>query len=437
MLHNDLKKILSIMSEDQNSQNIMQDGVLYWIVDLIWKNKEELKSLQYKDPEIKHKNFSELIVMTYGQGRQRELQDIERQNLEEFAKIKWEHFNSDNKKLSVEDEDTLIKCTAILDAVNEKLEKRELNDFTIINNSIDVITDECLQICFEEYCSDRSSLSGILKSLISDEMDDFANEYRRLQKYYNENLKNSIYFLNEDDDKRGKRCKIPNNRIGDVKLLYFASLDNDQSKFASSFVKEVFGEGQDIHKCIIQTRILLALSGKWKINSKVLDDLDYKMIDQIVEYLSMPVVVKGKRSFFSNSTAEAWIWTRFIAERLNWVSLEKKLSKSRKEKVFEYAKKVDTITSFKIKAQYIQSYDKFVSIFNGDSWFEQQKQVINNYRMKALDFFEQECKKFENPDDVILKVVDGNFKRAKPYAVDYRDLPVGYLKEAAKFVLKM
>lgn len=438
----DFKTIQKELGKERINKLLMGDGVVANLASVVWYKRKLLRSLQCKSDEVNYKNYIELVAMIYEAGRQRYLGEDERSELKEIATIMWEYFHSEREKkdegLLPENAVRLAKAAEKLDEINSRYEEKELNDATIVYNSYPTITEYVLQKCFEGFCSQKYSIKQLIEKFLNEEIDDIDHEIRRFSEYYKRYFKK--YWKKEMSgvvDVKKNSC-IPVTRIANVELLYFASLDDKlfgakslgegRKIFAKKYIRDVFGEDLKIISCIEQARILLALCGFYKISSELLDSADYQMLQKLVEYLSKPVLFNEKEIHVSNPITEHWIFTCHIANKLYEMSEGgKKLSKSRKDYVLEYARKLKSMQPFQIRLQYFQDNEKFIASSGEDpfienptypvedSWFGQQRKILSTCVNETTEQFVKRCNKFSEDtdikqDDIILEMVHGNFR---------------------------
>lgn len=404
---------------------------------VVWYRRKLLRSLQCKSDEINYKNYIKLVTMIYEAGRQRYLGEDERNELREVATVMWEYFHSEREKkdegLLPENEKRLAEAAEKLDKINGRYEEKELNDATIVYNSYPVITEYVLQKCFEGFCSQKYSIKQLIEKFLNKEIDDIDHELRRFSEYYKRYFKK--YWKKEMSGivDAEKNLRIPATRIANVELLYFASLDDklfnkkslgkERKKFAKRYIRDVFGEDLNIMLCIKQARILLALCGRYKIPLELLDCADYRVLQKLVDHLSKSVLINEKEIYVSNPIVEHWIFTCYIANKLYEMSEDgKKLSKSRKIYVFEYARKLKNMQPFQVRLQYFQDNEKFIASAGEnptyrveDSWFGQQRKILSTCVDETTEQFVKKCNKISEDvgiklDDIILEMVHGNFQ---------------------------
>lgn len=282
--------------------------------------------------------------------------------------------------------------------------ENDLNDYQIISKSCAAITDWNLQRCYEIYCKNKIKPLQFLEKILKIEAMgyediDINNEKRRFRKYY-------------------------------------------KKLFAEEFIKEIFGSNYEVGKCIEQAQILLALSGYFSIKKESLKNADYKMLDIISEYLSLPIEIENKRVKMCNEISNNWIYIRCITERVQWIAQKKPLSKSRKEKILNYVKKLENMEVFHVKLLYSQSPEKFFASLSEDSWLDQQIEVVNKCNCKTLQEFEKMCEKVSANTNVdidvsVLEIVNYNFKSTRRFLVNYRTLPTKYLKIVMELMLDL
>ncbi len=453
-LDRDCRFMTTELSKPGYGELIEQDGVAGRLAWWVWEKRENLEIFRFKENETRRKYFIELVIMIYERGRNRYLDDQEKRTYEEALNILWNYFNDiivEVRELTKEEEYALKNHFLVMDCIDFiNYNEMNLNDYRIIGDSCTVVTEWALQKCFEIYCQNKKSIPQLLEEfIVAEEIGscdiDINNEYRRFGKYCKKYLENFYKYGRES-----LYVQIPYTKIKVIKLLYLASLNNKMLNnsplglkrkiFAKEFIKEIFGMEDETEKYIEQVRILLALSGYFKIEAKLLKKADYKMIDSIVDYLDFPIKIDGKDVAASNEIVDNWIYIRCVADRLVWVSGGKALSKSRKEKMLGYVKKLDEIDVFHIKLQYFQTAEKFVSSLTEDSWLRQQVNVLKACSLTTLLKFKEKCEIIskdtkENKDDIILKTVNYDFKSARIYKKDYHTLSTKYLKTVMDFML--
>lgn len=457
-INNDLKTICDILMDPLWANKMEGEGVVFWIYAVIWEHKKLLKSINHKNESTNYKNFLKLVMMIYECYSGRYLEKKEVDIFEEDFKLFWEYFNSGRWETQPGMNETEAKPhverMSLLDNVRAKYGFKELNDFSIVKNSVDVMTKDCLQICFEEHCSEGGSLRKIIESFFSEHFEGLDSEYRRFSRIFKIYMNEPQYYRERTipDELSHNIPKIAATRIKDIKLLYFASLDKnllghqtlgeERMFFAQAFVAEIFGENEDVQTCIIQAKIFLALSNKWKIKEEELEKADYQKIDTLADYLSEPVEIKGRKVYIHNILVENWHWIRLIADKLKNIESKEKLSKSREEKVFKYIKEIYQIQPYVIRVRYLKNESKFIAALQSNLWLTQQKQILDNCHKETLKVFRQEVQKIakdtaEKPDDIILEMVDGDFTSKGVYTCNYHQLSTRYLKMVLKYMWKL
>lgn len=440
-LVNDFNTLKKELTDPALNKRLLKNGVVEFISSLVWYRREKLITLRCISEETNYKNYIKLVIMLYEAGRQRYLSEEQKEILETMAAIMWKYLSSDREKndegLTPEEAREFCLQAEKLDITDLNYEQKELNNGKIIYNAYPIVTRQVLQKCFEGYCSSRNSIRGLVGIFLEEDKDTIDSEARRFTEYYNNHLRNHWEKEMEGVIDIHENSKVPITRTSNIELLYFASLNDklfenellgkNRKKFATDFIRKVFGSDLSMMLCIEQAQIFLSLYGGFRISPELQNHADYKMLTDIASYLAMPIMNDEREVYISNPIVEQWIYTCVISDRLyRIVEKGKKLSESKKNYVLDYASKLDGMYPFQIKLSYFQNEEKFVAsssenpYLNGhvyvakNSWLYQQKQILRCCVNRTIEEFTQKCKKIskdtgEAIDKIILEMVDGNF----------------------------
>ncbi len=448
-LNKDFEILKNILSEPVLNERLKGDHVIIFIASTVWYRKDKLQTLQCEKEEANYRNFVKLITMFYEVGRQRYMNEEEKEILEKVLAIMWEYFHSENesKDLGVNSQNAkrIFNLTSKLDRLNCLYEEKELNNGDIVYKSCPIIAEWALEKCFEGFCHERYSIRALVEKFLPADVENIESEERRFSSCYSNNFKNNWAKEMKGVIDVEKISLIPATRVVNVELLYFASLSDsllkkkslgsERQEFAKKYIERISGQDLDVLLYIKQARILLALCGHYKISSNLLNCADYKLIDKIVDYLDKPVQIGGKEIYVSNPIVNNWIYVCHIASQLSKLAKDgNKLSASRKEFISIYINKIEGIRPFPIKLQYFLDSKKFTAainenpwkdskaqgnqlhVYSENSWLGQQCMTLDMYRERTVKHFADKCQKISQDtevmsDDIILGITGGNFKK--------------------------